>query len=52
MPLPLPHAPHKDIRELGLGRYSHWYDAVYFSTRDNTDPNRNRRKYCLRFLGG
>jgi hypothetical protein len=52
VPLPLPHAPHQDIRELGLGRYSHWYDALYFSTRDNSDPNRNGRRYSLRSIGG
>jgi hypothetical protein len=39
---------HQDIRDLGRGRYSHWYDSLYFATRDNSDPNRNGRKYCLR----
>lgn len=42
------HALHADIRELGGGRFSHWRNALYFSTSDNSDPNRNRRKYELR----
>jgi hypothetical protein len=44
---------HEDIRNKGLGAYSHW-DAgewgyrVYFSTSDNSDPTKNSRKYELR----
>jgi SAM-dependent methyltransferase len=48
LPLAPAHSMHQDIRDLGRGRYSHWYDSLYFATRDNSDPNRNGRKYCLR----
>jgi radical SAM protein with 4Fe4S-binding SPASM domain len=46
-PLPLPHALHDDIRNLGGGRYSCWQGAVLFSTPDGSDPNRNGRRYTL-----
>lgn len=40
---------HADIREKGMGAYSHWKggggDVIYFSTSDNSDPNTNGRKY-------
>jgi len=39
------HAPHDDIRNYGGGRYSHWGDALYFSSSDNTDPRTNGRTY-------
>ncbi len=39
------HAEHKTIREIGAGAFSHWNDALYFSTSDNTDPNLNGRRY-------
>ncbi len=39
------HAPHRDIRERGGGRYSHWGDAIYLSTSDNSDPRTNGRVY-------
>ncbi|MCL1916624.1 MAG: radical SAM protein [Desulfovibrionaceae bacterium] len=45
--LALPHAAHDDIRRLGGGRYSHWREAVYFSSRDNSDPTVNGRSYTL-----
>ncbi len=38
---------HDDIRIFGLGRYSFWHDAVYFSASDNSDPRINGRKYEL-----
>jgi hypothetical protein len=41
-------ALHEDIRQMGQGRYSHWGEALYFSTSDNSDPNTNGRKYILR----
>jgi macrocin-O-methyltransferase TylF-like protien len=39
------HSEHDAIRTRGGGRYSHWRNLLYFSTRDNTDPRRNRRTY-------
>jgi SAM-dependent methyltransferase len=38
---------HDDIRQLGLGRYSHWQDQLYFSTSDGSDPVSNGRTYQL-----
>ncbi|KAB2861890.1 MAG: hypothetical protein F9K39_12160 [Exiguobacterium chiriqhucha] len=49
-PLGPPHSKHDDIRERGGGRYSHWEEWILFSTSDNTDPNRNGRKYWVRSL--
>ena len=46
--LPHPHSNHDDIRELGAGRYSHWNDAVFFSSSDNSDPAKNGRRYSVR----
>lgn len=46
--LPYPHSSHDDIRELGAGRYSHWNDAVYFSSSDNSDPAKNDKRYSVR----
>jgi hypothetical protein len=46
--LPFSHSSHDDIRELGAGRYSHWGDAVFFSSSDNTDPAKNGRRYSVR----
>jgi len=42
-----PHSVHDDIRSKGGGLYSHWSDALYFSTSDNSDPNTNGRAYRL-----
>lgn len=47
-PLGPAHAAHADIRVHGRGRFSHWHQALYFSTSDNSDPNRNGRRYDLR----
>jgi hypothetical protein len=47
-PLPHPHSNHDEIRALGAGRYSHWGDTVFFSSRDNTDPSSNGRRYTVR----
>jgi len=44
-PLGPGHATHEIIRQHGGGRYSHWRDCVYLSTRDGSDPNRNGRTY-------
>lgn len=38
-------APHAAIAAEGKGRYSSWYGTLYFSTSDNTDPNKNGREY-------
>ena len=39
------HSVHADIRSQGHGRFSHWYNALYFSTSDGTDPRVNGRAY-------
>ena len=40
------HALHRDIREKGKGRYSHWgRNQLYFSASDNSDPSANGRVY-------
>src|SRR5439155_1545596 len=45
------HSVHVDIRNLGMGRFSHWgsgtgtVSALYFSASDNTDPRTNGRVY-------
>jgi len=44
------HALHEDIRQLGTGRYSHWNEALLFSTSDGSDPNTNGRKYRILYL--
>jgi hypothetical protein len=43
-----PHSGHADIRRFGKGRYSHWEDALYFSSSDDSDPRTNRRRYTYR----
>lgn len=45
--LPYPHSLHDDIRQIGRGRFSHWGEAIYFSTTDGSDPNRNGREYSI-----
>jgi len=45
--LPYAHSSHDDIREIGAGRYSHWGDAVFFSSSDNSDPAKNGRRYSV-----
>jgi len=43
-----PHSLHRDIAELGSGRYSHWKGhGMVFSTSDNSDPQTNGRKYFI-----
>ena len=39
------HSLHDDIRGKGEGRFSLWGGALYFSSRDNSDPNSNGRHY-------
>jgi len=49
-PLPGPlNAMHDDIRNMGRGRFSFWYDFVYFSTSDNSDPRTNGRPYEIEY---
>ncbi len=50
--LPSAHAVHEDISRQGRGRFSHWKTTLYFSTSDNSDPNRNGRRYQVRFQFG
>lgn len=42
------HSLHSDIREKGLGRYSHWGGGLYFSATDNSDPRTNGHAYSLK----
>ena len=45
-PLGPPRSVHADVREKGMGRYSHWTrETLYFSASANTDPRTNGRKY-------
>ena len=43
--LPYKHEFHDSIREVGFGRYSHFGNAIFFSTSDNSNPNNNKRIY-------
>src|SRR5258708_1096718 len=43
LPLQQPHYTIGEIRGLGIGRYAHWEDRLYFSSTDNTDPTENDR---------
>jgi len=47
IPLGPRHSIHAAIESEGHGRYSHWHDALLFSTSDGTDPNLNGRKYAV-----
>lgn len=46
-----PHSAHNEIRELGGGRFSHWFngdrEGFYFSSSDGSDPNMNGRAYTV-----
>jgi hypothetical protein len=39
------HALHDEISKHGRGRFSHWGNAIIFTTSDNSDPNTNGRGY-------
>jgi hypothetical protein len=39
------HSLHADIRQYGLGRFSHWGNQLYWSASDNSNPMTNGRKY-------
>ncbi|MEM7356554.1 MAG: sulfatase, partial [Acidobacteriota bacterium] len=41
-------AKHAEIRQRGGGLYSHWGDAILFSSRDGSDPRANGRRYEVR----
>jgi glycosyltransferase involved in cell wall biosynthesis len=41
------HARHDAIREQGSGAYSHWGEALFFSTPDGSDPRNNGRSYSV-----
>jgi O-methyltransferase len=41
------HAGHQEIADLGGGRFSHWGNALYFSTSDGSDPRTNGRSYSV-----
>src|SRR4051794_13790619 len=40
-----PHTLHDQIREIGMGRFSHWQRTLLFSSSDNSDPRVNGRDY-------
>jgi predicted dehydrogenase len=44
-PLQSGHAVHEIIERVGGGSYSFWKGTLYFSTPDDSDPNRNGRRY-------
>ncbi|MBX3354373.1 MAG: SGNH/GDSL hydrolase family protein [Phycisphaeraceae bacterium] len=48
--LPLPHALHDDIEQLGGGRWSHWTRSIIFSPSDGSDPRTNGRRYSVQAL--
>jgi hypothetical protein len=41
------HSVHETIQKIGRGRFSHWSITLFFSTSDNSDPNKNGRKYSI-----
>jgi SAM-dependent methyltransferase len=45
LPLQQPHYTIGEIKGLGIGRYAHWKDRLYFSSSDNSDPTTNGRRY-------
>jgi SAM-dependent methyltransferase len=45
VPLPTGHGPLEAIRDVGLGRYRHWEDCLFFSTPDNSNPITNGHVY-------
>ena len=48
-PLGPPHAAHDTVRTAGGGAFSHWGDALYFSSSDASDPRTNGRVYEARW---
>ena len=47
VPLGPSNSVHEHIRNLGLGRYSVWGQALYLSASDNGDPSSNGRTYTI-----
>lgn len=47
VPLGPAHAVHDAVRGTGRGAYSHWLGGLVFSSSDNSDPNRNGRRYSV-----
>jgi hypothetical protein len=47
-PLRFSNSIHRDIRDIGRGRYSFWHDHLYFSASDNSDPRKNGKIYTIR----
>jgi pectate lyase len=45
----VPHMPHKQIAERGIGGFSHWKNILVFTSSDNSDPNTNGRAYSFAF---
>lgn len=39
------HSLHDQIETVGHGMYSHWRSFLFFSASDNSDPNKNGRRY-------
>lgn len=48
--MPLSHASHDDIRDVGGGRWSHWTRWLILSSTDGTDPRTNGRRYTVEGL--
>lgn len=50
-PVGLCHCTHDHIARFGRGRFSHWVDAIRFSTPDGSDPNSDpaRWRYCREY---
>ena len=43
------HSHHEQIRKIGRGKFSHWYEVLYFSSSDNSDPGTNGKQYSIDF---
>jgi SAM-dependent methyltransferase len=42
------HSSHETIKTVGKGAYSHWGNALYFSSSDGSDPTSNGRLYTCK----
>ena len=45
-----PHAEHAAISAAGAGAYSHWFDSLFFSASDGSDPRTNGRRYQVAWV--
>jgi hypothetical protein len=43
------HSLHQEIRDIGLGRFSHWTNGLYFSSSDNSNPITSGKVYAIRY---